>query len=160
MSKPLPTGGFEWMDGVELENWREYPCILEVDLECPEDLHEKFKDYPPAPERVTVNQVEKLIPNLRNKERYIVHCRSLKQYESLGLKITKIHRGIKFKQRAWLKPYIELNTKLRTESKNSFEKDFFKLMNNSCFGKTIENIENRVNIKLVTDEKKSRKARC
>ena len=66
MTKPLPTGRFEWMDETELENWRKYPCILEVDLECLEDLHDEFNDYPPAPERVTVNQVEKLIPNLRN----------------------------------------------------------------------------------------------
>jgi len=153
MSKPLPTGGFWWMNDTELKNWKKYPCILEVDLECPVRLHDKFNDYPPAPERVvTVNQVEKLIPNLRNKVRYVVHYENLKQYKRLGMKVTKIYRGIKFKQTAWLKPYIDLNTRLRAESKNSFEKDFFKLMNNSVFGKTIENIENRVDIKLVTDE--------
>ena len=99
----------------------------------------------------------KTIENIENKDRYVVRRINLKLYERLGLKVTKIHRGIKYKQSEWLKPYIELNTKPRTESKNSFEKEFFKLMNNSEFGKTIENIENRVDIKLVTDREKAEK---
>jgi len=84
----------------------------------------------------------------------VVHNENLKLYERLGLKITKIHQGIKFEERAWLKEYIDLNTKLRTKAKNNFEKDFFKLMNNCVFGKTIENIENRVHIKLVENKEK------
>ena len=144
------------MNEEQLEDWRSFSCILEVDLEYPERLHDLHNDYRLAPERVTVNKVDKLIPNLRNKKKYVVHYENLKLYERLGLKITKIHRGIKFEESAWLKEYIDLNTKLRTEAKNNFEKDFFKLMNNCVFGKTIENIENRVDIKLVEDKEKAR----
>jgi len=157
MLKPLPTHGFKWINEEVLEDWRSFCCILEVDLEYCESFHNLHNDYPLAPEGVTVNNVEKLIPNLRNKNKYVVHYENLKLYERLGLKITKIYRGIKFEESAWLKEYIDLNTELRTKAKNNFEKDFFKLMTNSVFGKTIGNIENRVDIKLVTDKEKARK---
>ena len=140
MSKPLPTKGFKWMSEAELQDWKNHPCILEVDLEYPNELHDDHNEYPLAPERIIVGKVEKLIPNLNNKTRYVTHYENLKQYESLGLKITKVHRGIKFEESAWLKTYIDLNTSLRAKAKNDFEKDFFKLMNNSVFGKTMENI--------------------
>ena len=157
MSKPLPTHGFKWMKVSELENWEKHSCILEVDLEYPKSLHDLHNDYPLAPEQIEVNKVDKLIPNLGYKEKYIIHYENLKQYLSLGLKLVKIHSGIKFKESPWLKKYIDLNTNLRTKAKNDFEKGFFKLMNNSVFGKTMENIRNRVDIKLVTDEKKAEK---
>jgi hypothetical protein len=163
MSLPLPTHGFEWMNESELANWKHVTrqdgegCILEVDLEYSKDLHELHNDYPLAPEIVKISKVSKLIPNLNNKEKYILHYENLKLYESLGLKVTKIHRGIRFHESAWLKSYIDLNTALRAKATNDFEKDFFKLMNNSVFGKTMENIENRVDVRLVTDRTKALK---
>ena len=157
MSMKLPTHGFEWMNKYELNNWENYSCILKVDLEYPKEPHDLHNDYPLAPEQIKVNKVEKLIPNLRDKEKYVLHYENLKQYLDLGLKLTCIHRGIKFEESEWLKPYIDMNTKLRTKANNNFEKDFFKLMNNSVFGKTMENIRNRVNIKLVNDREKAKK---
>ena len=135
MSKPLPTKGFKWMTENELDNWRNHSCILEVDLEYPKDLHDLHNEYLLAPERLTINKVEKLIPNLNDKTKYVLHYENLKLYESLGLKITTIHRGIKFVESTWLKTYIDLNTHLRAAALNEFEKDFFKIMNNSSLGK-------------------------
>lgn len=154
MRKPLPVGDFKWMDEKELQNWRNfvgtrggnYGCILEVNIKYPEELHDLHNDYLGAPERINANGVEKHIPTLGDKKRYILHCKNLKLYESLGLKVTKSHRGISFTQRDWLKPYIDLNTDLRAKAKNDFKKDFFKLMNDSVFGKTIENILKRYQI--------------
>src|SRR6218665_232345 len=138
------------MSDEELNNWRRTSCILEVDLKYPEKLHDLHNNYPLAN-----SDVAKLIPNLNDKKKCVLHYENLKLYESLGLNIVKIHRGIKFEERAWLKKYIDLNTDLRTRATNEFEKDFFKLMNNSVFGKTLENIENHVDIKLVCDEKEA-----
>ena len=112
----------------ELDDWKHLSCILEVDLEYPKDLHNLHNDHPLASERTKIGNVEKLIPNLNNESNYVVHYENLKLYESLGLNITKIHRGIKFEESAWLEEYITLNTKLRieaTQSENSFEVDFF-----------------------------------
>ena len=109
-------------------------------MNYPKDLHDRHNEYPLAPERITVNKVEKLIPNLYDKRKYVVHYETLKLYKSLGLKITKVHRSIKFEESPRIKIYIDKNTNLRTDAKNEFEKDFFKLMNNSVFGKTMENI--------------------
>ena len=159
MSQKLPTHNFKWMTNQEIENifnnrivqvWEKTPCILEVDLEYPEELHDLHNDYPLCPERVECDHgVKKLIPNLRHKNNYVIHYKDLIQCLRLGMKLKKIHRGIKFTETAFLKPYIDKNTSLRAQAKNNFEKDFFKLMNNSVFGKTMENIRNRVNVKLV-----------
>ena len=157
MSKPLPVGDFRWMNEKDLENWRNIPCIVEVGLTYPEDLHDLHNEYPLAPERLKVGNVEKLIPNLRDKEKYIIHHETLKLYEKLGLKISKIYRGVKFKEEAFMKKYIDLNTKMRTMSKNQSESEFFKLMNNSVFGKTMENVRNRVDIQLCNNKEKATK---
>ena len=167
MSQKLPTGGFKWLTNKEINNlynnqilqvWNKTPCILEVDLIYPENLHDLHNDYPLCPERVKCeNGVEKLIPNLRNKEKYVIHYKNLIQCLQQGIILKKIHRGIKFTESEWLKSYIDKNTNLRTQAKNNFEKDFFKLMNNSVFGKTMENIRNRVNIKLVNTKEQLRK---
>ena len=157
MSKPLPTHSFEWMKVSELKTLEKHSCILEVDLEYPKSLHDLHSDYPLAPEQIEVNKVTKLIPNLGDKKKYVIHYKNLKQYLSLGLKLTKIHRGIKFEESQWLEKYIALNTELITAAANEFEKDFFKLMNNSVFGKAMENIRNRVDIKLVDNEKRAEK---
>ena len=124
MSRPLPTHDFKWMKESELNNWKDHSCILEVDLEYPWSLHDLHNDYPLAPEHIEVNKIDKLIPNLGNKKNYVIHYENLKQYLSLGLKLVKIHRGIKFKESQWLERYITLNTNLRMEAKNKFEKDF------------------------------------
>ena len=117
MMKPLPVGDFKWMEEKELKHWKDFPCILEVDLEYPRDLHDLHNYYPLAPERLKIKNVEKLIPNLWDKEKYIVHHETLKLYLGLGLKVKKIHRGIKFREKAWMKPYIKLNTDLRANGK-------------------------------------------
>ena len=140
----------------EIDDWKHLSCMLDVDLEYSEDLHNLDNDYPLAPERVKMGNVEKLIPNFNNKTNYVVHYENLKLYESLGLKIAKIHRGIKFEESAWLEEYININTKLRIEAKqsgNNFELDFFKLINNSVFGKTLENIRNGFDIRLISSDK-------
>ena len=98
MSKPLPRHGFKWMKVSELETWKNHSCILEVDLEYPKSLHNLHSDYPLAPEQIKVNKVTKLIPNLGYKEKYILHYENLKQYLSLGIRLNKIHRGIKFEE--------------------------------------------------------------
>ena len=121
--------------------------ILEVDVKYPKRLHELHSDLPFLSERMEVNNSEKLVCNLFNKKKYVAHINALK----------KIHRVIKFNQKEWLKPYIDMNTELRKAAKNHFEKDLFKLMNNSVLGKTMESIRKHRDIKLVTTDKKRSK---
>ena len=104
-----------------------------------------------------IDKCKKLVCNLQNKKKFVVHIKSLNQALNHGLKLKKIHRIIEFNQKAWLKPYIDMNTELRKLAKYDFEKDLFKLMNNAVFGKTMENIRKHRDIKLVTTDKKRNK---
>lgn len=155
MSQCLPTGKFEWVDidtDFNVSDDAEYGFILEVDLEYPKELHDSHSDLPFCPENVCLGDTKnkKLIPNLNNKYNYVIHYRNLKQCLKNGLRLIKIHRILKFNQSPWLKSYIDLNTRMRSLASSDFEKDFFKLMNNSVFGKTMENVMKRVNVKLLS----------
>ena len=160
MSQPLPTGGFRWVkcNGnpnrlvEEMSSKKDLGYLLEVDLSYPKELHDLHNDLPFMCTKMRINGVEKLIPNLYYKRKYIVHIRSLKQALDHGLVLERIHRCIEFKQSPWMKEYIDFNTKLRTAARNDFEKDFYKLINNSVFGKTMENIQRHRNIKLVNNK--------
>ena len=165
MSKKLLVNGFKWLDNDEIneefiKNYNENDnkgYILEVDIKYLKTLHELDSDLPFLPERMEINKCQKLVCNLYNKKKYVVHINSSKHALNHGLKLKKIHRIIEFNQEAWLKLYIDMNTELRKLAKNDFEKDLFKLMNNSVFGKTMENIRKHREIKLVTTDKKRSK---
>ena len=160
MSQPLPMGDFRWEDCDKLaESILERPIdspegyILEVDLESPKELHEEHNTYPLAPERMMVQkewmyqyglgygvvptEVEKLVSNLHNKKRYVIHYRNLQLYLSLSMRLKKIFRALCFKQSPWMEPYIRMNTEFRKQDSSDFEKDLYKLMNNS-----IDELEN------------------
>ena len=159
ISQPLPTGGFKWVDVnpneiSKLGTRTDKGYILEVDVNYPKDLHNQHNDLPFMCERMEINGVEKLVPNLRDKKNHIIHIQALNQALQHGLRLDRIHRVIEFDQSPWLKTYIDFNTQLKTAATNDFEKDFFKLMNNSVFGKTMENIRKHRNIKLVMTEEK------
>ena len=102
---------------------------------------------------IKVGDVEKLIPNLKNKTEYVLHYRNLHLHLFLGMKLTKIHRVLKFNQSDWMKKYIDFNTQKRKNATNDFEKAFFKLMINSIYGKTMENLRKRINVRLVNNKK-------
>ena len=175
MSQPLPTGEFRWIncnnsnpkgslggpgspertpkrlvDMFAAEKNHGY--LLEGDVNYAKDLNDLHNDMPFMCSKMNVNGFEKLIPNLYDKRKYIIHIRALKQALDHGLVLEKIHRCIRFRQSPWMKEYIDFNTRLRTVSGIDFEKDFYKLMNNSVFGKTMENIRKHRNIKLVNNK--------
>jgi hypothetical protein len=178
MSQPLPNGEFKWVDDLDSIVIDDYigdkgrGMVLEVDMEYPEELHDLHNGYPLAPEskeidasmlsdygksiaekfQLSVAGVRKLVTSLGSREKYVLHVRNLKLYTDLGMKLTKIHRAVTFKQSPWLKNYIDFNTKKRSVARNTFEKDFFKLMNNSIYGKTMENLRKRVDVKLVSSK--------
>ena len=162
MSQPLPTAGFHLVEFrkdrspktivEELVVKKDYGYLLEVDVAYPKELHDYHNDLPFMCAKIKVNRVEKLVLNLYYKRKYVIHIKALKQAIYHGLVLERIHRCIEFKQSAWMKEHIDFNTRLRTASKNDFEKDFYKLMNNSMFGKTMKNIRKHRNIMLVNNE--------
>lgn len=173
MLQCLPTEGFKWLSEKKVQqiNLAMYTnnsakgliLILEVDLEYPSSLHKLHNDHPLAAEKlkvteemlsrywvtirkkykISIGQVKKLIPTMSSKERYVLHYRNLQLYLDLRFKLKKMHCVLEFHLLPWLKQYIDFNTQKRMNAKNSFEKDFFKLMNNSVFSKTMENIRKR-----------------
>ena len=153
MSQPLPTRGFKWTDVnrneiSELAPRTDKGHLLEVDVSYPKELHNPHNDLPFMCERMEINGVGKLVANLRDKKNYVIHIQGLNQALQHGLRLDRIHQAIEFEQSPWLKTYIDFIIQLRTAATNDFEKDFLKLMNNSVFGKTMENIRKHRNIKL------------
>ena len=164
---------------LNIDEGGEWGYTLEVNLHYPTQLHQHTADFPLAPESGTVTadmfspfmtyfhnlltnnaaykSSRKLLLTHFDKEKYVVHYSILKFYLKMGLELTKVHRAVKYKQKAWLKPYIEYNSKQRKQATNNFEKDFYKLKNNALFGKTMEDVRKRINYKLVSDEEKMTK---
>ncbi|KAL9959333.1 hypothetical protein ACROYT_G032647 [Oculina patagonica] len=179
MSKQLPKSGFKWKKVMPTEkeimkkqDWTKTGWILEVDLDYPAELHEEHNSYPLAPEKKIIDETlyspyqkrlkekldhkppseKKLVLTLQDKKNYVVHYKNLKLYIEKGMKLKKVHRVLEFNQECWMEPYIRMNTEFRKNAKNDFEKNFYKLMNNSVFGKTMENLRNRVDIKIVRSD--------
>lgn len=185
LSQRLPISGFKWekitiIDLLILVNDFNHDkddigYIVEVDINVPEHLHDFFNDYPPIPEQISIRKdmlspwtklligdnsyhaAKKMSPNLYNKTKYICHITNLQLYISLGLQLVKVHRVLSFKQSPWLFEYIEFNTIQRKLSKSTVEKDFFKLLINSLFGKMIENVRKYKSFTLSKDEKTTKR---
>lgn len=160
MCEALPIKDFKWIEPSEekvtqilqMSDDSKKGFFLEVDLCYPAELHNKHNDYPFCAEHMVANdsKQQKLILNLHDKNKYVLHYRSLKLALKHGLVLKKVYRILQFIQSKWLKPFIDLNTKLRTEAKNDFEKNLYKLMSNAIYGKFIENVRKRKNTKLVS----------
>ena len=181
MNQPLPYCDFNFLTKKEISEFclnsfsENSPIgyILDVDLEYCKKLHDSHSDYPLAPEKLKISSdmlskycsniankygikvggVNKLVPNLRDKIKYVVHYRNLQYYLSLGMKLIKVNRILKFKRSNWLKKYIEFNTETRKNAVSEFEKNFFKLLINYIYGKSMENIRKRISVKLINNSK-------
>ena len=157
MSEKLQINEFKWVNdisGITEKSVKSYDkknsdkgYILEVDVDYPSKLHKLHSEMSLLPERMKIDKTHKLVCNLHNKKNYVVHISILKQALAHRLKLKKVHRAIEFNQEAWLKKYIDMNTELRKKASNDFEKDFFKLMTNAVFGKTMENVRKHRDIK-------------
>ena len=187
MCKYLPYKNLAFVTGMTLDRILAAPAnckygyIVECDLYIPKKLHKSLKEYPPAPETMTPNiewfseyqktlgensgiinnnkysGSDKLIPHLFEKKNYVLHYENLKFLVKLGVEVTNVHQVLSFEQKPWMKEYIEFNNSMRAKTKVEAEKAFFKLMNNAVFGKTMENVKNRMDLKLSTDDDNSKK---
>ena len=177
MSQYLPYADFKWVKDInkteqKLMNTKSNSStefILEVYLDYLQELHDIHNDYPLASEKINIpkewlsdyslkivnahniitGKVKKLVPNLMNKNNYVIHYRNLQQCLELGMKLKKIHRILKFKQEDWMKPYIDFNTERRKEATNEADKNHFKLLNNAVYGKTMDNMRKRIKVRTV-----------
>ena len=172
MSEPLPYDEIKFDNNIKIEDILNTPddsdigYFIEADLIYPDDIKEKTKNFPFAPENKKINpntfndymkeikpdnytSTKKLICDWSDKKNYLIHYRRLQFYIRHGMIIDKVHNIISFKQSRWLEKYIKFNTQKRNQAKNDFEKDFYKLLNNAFYGKTMENVRNRLKIKFV-----------
>ena len=149
MSQELPVNEFKWEKYASKFN-EDFIKNYDKDLEYRKNLHDLHSDLLFLPKGM---KTKKCLCNLYDKENYVIHIRNLKQALDHGSALKKVHKVIQFNQEAWLKEYVDMNTKLRKKAKNDFEKDFFKLMNNLVFGKTMENVRNHRDIRLSTTGK-------
>ena len=175
MRQYLPISNFKWVKNIDkikqklmnIKNNSSTGYVLEVDLEYPQELHDIHNDYPLAPEKInipkewlsdyclkianvhniTTGTVKKLVPNLMNRNNYVIHYRNLQQYLDLRMKLKKIQRILKFKQNDWMKPYIDFNTQKRKDTTNNTDKNQFKLLDNAVYGKTMENTRKKKSCK-------------
>ncbi|XP_075211196.1 uncharacterized protein LOC142318514 [Lycorma delicatula] len=166
MSQHLPKQSFRWVEKEIQQSIADsilsfkddgiIGFIFEVDVEYPEFLHNTHSDLPflPINEVPPFSSHTKLVTTLKTKNNYICHYVNLKQAIRNGLRVTKVHKILQFIQSPWLKSYINLNTINRQSATNDFEKDLFKLMNNAVFGKCMENVRKRINLELVSSEKR------
>ena len=157
VSQKLRVNNFEWMkntskcneDFVKSYNGEsDKGYLLEDNVQYPEKLHELYNDLPFLPKRTKIEKVKKLVANLHDKTEYVIQTRNLKQALNHELALKKVHRTIKFNQKAWLKPYIDMNTDLRKKAKIILKKTFFKLMNNAVLEKTMKNVRKHRDIKI------------
>ena len=180
MMKKLPKDGYQWAEFADIDSLIEtyknkdsVGYFVEVDLNYPASIHNDHSDFPLAPEKLFISDdwlspyskqlaqnrasVPKLVETLFDKKNYICHIENLLFYLEQGLKVVALHRVLQFNQSDWLRPYIEKNTSMRKIASTTFEKNFYKLMSNACFGKTMENKRNRKNIQFVSDQVKASK---
>lgn len=172
MCQKLPQSNFRWGDPDTFDPHADWSgsegAYAEVDLEYPAHLHDLHSNLPLAPENISITSDmlsdvqkkmcddklpagnRKLTPHFNEHKNYIVHAANLKYYLEMGLVLKKVHRVVYYEQSAWLKPWIEFNTARRAKAKSDFEKNYYKLMNNAVFGKTMQDVRGRTNVHFIT----------